>query len=225
MITSYTMSMSNSAGRQTPKRSSLGLMVLWQLIGEPMHTYRMQKLIEAQGKHRVVNVRSPASLYQTIKRLEHHGLVEVKETIHGSSQPDRTVYTITDQGRDTAREWLGEMLVKPVANAGVHRCGVDPVRAAPRRGTKVVEERAERVAVDLAQAADELAANPGLPRLFLLEEEYRRAVLQAGWPGYAPSQTTSRWPARLGRRLDPRNGRQIQSADPRAVTSIIEASI
>ena len=29
------------------------------------------------------------------------------------------------------------------------------------------------------QAADELAANPGLPRLFLLEEDYRRAVLQA----------------------------------------------
>ena len=27
--------------------------------------------------------------------------------------------------------------------------------------------------------ANELAANPGLPRLFLLEEEYRRAVLQA----------------------------------------------
>ena len=106
------MSMSSSAGRQTPKRSSLGLMVLWQLIGEPMHTYRMQKLIEAQGKHRVVNVRSPASLYQTIKRLEHHGLVEVKETIRGSSQPDRTVYTITDSGRDTAREWLRAMLVE-----------------------------------------------------------------------------------------------------------------
>ncbi len=172
--------MSNAAGRQTPKRSSLGLMVLWQLIGEPMHTYRMQKLIEAQGKNRVVNVRSPASLYQTIKRLEHHGLVEVKETIRGSRQPDRTVYTITDPGRETALEWLREMLVEthgeyPEFIAAVSILFVLP----PEEARRLLEERAERLAVDLAQAANELAANPGLPRLFLLEEEYRRAVLQA----------------------------------------------
>ncbi len=35
------------------------------------------------------------------------------------------------------------------------------------------------MAADLAEAEAELAANEGLPRLFLLEEEYRRAVLQA----------------------------------------------
>ena len=174
------MSMSSSAGRQTPKRSSLGLMVLWQLIGEPMHTYRMQKLIEAQGKHRVVNVRSPASLYQTIKRLEHHGLVEVKETIRGSSQPDRTVYTITESGRDTAREWLREMLVEtrgdyPEFIAAVSVLFVLP----PEEAQELLEERAERVAADLVEAEVELAANPELPRLFLLDEEYRRAVLQA----------------------------------------------
>ena len=174
------MSMSNSADRQAPKRSSLGLMVLWQLIGEPMHTYRIQKLIEAQGKHRVVNVRSPASLYQTIKRLEHHGLVQVKETIRGSSQPDRTVYTITDPGRETALEWLGEMLVEtrgeyPEFIAAVSILFVLP----PEEARRLLEERAERLAADLAHTEVELAANPGLPRLFLLEEEYRRAVLQA----------------------------------------------
>jgi hypothetical protein len=34
-------------------------------MNEPMHVYRMQKLFEAQGKDRVVNVRARASLYQT----------------------------------------------------------------------------------------------------------------------------------------------------------------
>ena len=61
---------------KTPRRSALALTVLWQLMNEPMHVYRMQKLFEAQGKDRVVNVRARASLYQTIERLQRHGLVE-----------------------------------------------------------------------------------------------------------------------------------------------------
>ena len=100
--------------------------------------------------------------------------------IRGSSQPDRTVYTITDPGRETALEWLREMLVEtrgeyPEFIAAVSLLFVLP----PDEARRLLEERAERLVVDLAQAADELAANPGLPRLFLLEEEYRRAVLQA----------------------------------------------
>ena len=53
--------------KKPPQRSSLGLIVLWQLTDGPMHVYRMQKLFEAQGKDRVVNVRSRASLYQAIR--------------------------------------------------------------------------------------------------------------------------------------------------------------
>ena len=98
------------ANRGAPKRSSLGLIVLWQLFEGPMHVYRMQKMFEAQGKDRVVNVRSRASLYQTIERLERHGLVEVYETRRAEGYPDRVVYAITDEGRDVAREWLREML-------------------------------------------------------------------------------------------------------------------
>ena len=59
------------------QRSSLGLIVLGTLIESPMHVYRMRKLIEQRGKHRVVNVRSRASLYQTLDRLVRLGLAEV----------------------------------------------------------------------------------------------------------------------------------------------------
>ena len=167
-------------GQQTPKRSSLALIVLWQLVGEPMHAYRMQKLIEAQGKHRVVNVRSPASLYQTIKRLQHHGLVEVKETVRGSNQPDRTVYAVTDSGRLAARQWLREMLLETGSEYPEFLAAVSMVFALPQEETRgLLEERVERVAADLDHVEKELGSNPGLPRLFLLEEEYRRGVLQA----------------------------------------------
>src|SRR6266536_1678083 len=86
------------------QRSSLGLIVLWLLFEGPKHVYRMQKLLEQQGKDRVVNVRSRASLYQTIERLMRLGLVEVQETVRSEGYPDRIVYAITDAGREAARD-------------------------------------------------------------------------------------------------------------------------
>ena len=166
--------------RPTPKRSALGLVVLWQLISEPMHVYRIQKLIEGQGKHRVVNVRSPASLYQTIKRLEQNGLVEVKETVRGNTQPDRTVYAITDLGRQVARTWLQDTLLETSGEYPEFIAAVSMLFVlSPENVLGLLEARAERLAADLAQAEYELAAHPGLPRLFLLDEEYRREVLRA----------------------------------------------
>ena len=163
-----------------PKRSSLALLVLWQLIQEPMHVYRIQKLIEGQGKDRVVNVRSPASLYQTIRRLEQHRLVEVKETVRGNSQPDRTVYAITDAGRQTARRWLEEMLLETGSDYPEFIAAVSIMFVfAPDEVLDLLEMRAERLSADLDRAETELAAHPDLPRLFLLDEEYRRAVIQA----------------------------------------------
>src|SRR5689334_25211855 len=98
------------ADGSTPKPSALGLIVLWQLSEKPLHVYAIQKLLEAEGKSRVVNVRSRASLYQTIERLVRHGLVEVAETISVEGYPDRTVYATTETGRVLAHEWLREML-------------------------------------------------------------------------------------------------------------------
>jgi DNA-binding PadR family transcriptional regulator len=165
---------------RTPKRSSLGLVVLWHLIEEPMHVYRMQKLIEGQGKNRVVNVRSPASLYQTIKRLEDHGLVEVREKVRDGNQPDRTVYEITDRGRQTARVWLQEMLLETGVEYPEFIAAVSMVFVlATAEVLDLLDGRAARLEADLALAEQELAAYPDLPRLFLLDEEYRSVALRA----------------------------------------------
>jgi DNA-binding PadR family transcriptional regulator len=168
------------ANRKPIQRSSLGLIVLWLLVEEPMHVYRMQKLIEAFGKDRVVNVRSRASLYQALERLTRHGLVEVRETVRSEGYPDRVVYAITDAGRKTAEEWLREMLRTtegeyPEFVAAVSVLfGLEPDDARAQ-----LEQRAERLAAELAEIEALIAENPALPRLFLLEEEYRRAVATA----------------------------------------------
>jgi DNA-binding PadR family transcriptional regulator len=168
------------------QRSSLGLMVLGTLLEAPMHVYRMQKLLEQRGKNRVVNVRSRASLYQALDRLVRLGLVEVQETVRGEARPDRTIYVITDAGRDAAAEWLREMLRSTGGEFPEFVAAVSVLMMlAPDDAREQLELRAERLAADLAETEAELTAAPELPRLFLLEEEYRRTVLQAelAWVG------------------------------------------
>jgi DNA-binding PadR family transcriptional regulator len=166
---------------KAPPPSPLGLIVLWQLFAEPMHVYRMQKLFEAQGKDRVVNVRSRASLYQTIERLQRLGLVEVAETVRQEGYPERVVYAITDAGRETAREWLREMLSDPGGQYPEFIAALSLLFGLPvEEARDQLALRAERVAAQLAEAEQSLnEAPPGLPRLFLLEEEYRMAILRA----------------------------------------------
>jgi len=166
---------------KTPPPSPLGLLVLWQLFPEPMHVYRMQKLFEAQGKDRVVNVRSRASLYQTIERLQRLGLVEVAETVRQEGYPDRVVYAITEAGRKTAREWLRDMLSDTGGQYPEFITALSLMFGLPVQEARTqLDLRAQRIAAQLGDAEQSLDATPpGLPRLFVLEEEYRIAVLRA----------------------------------------------
>ncbi len=160
--------------------SSLGLLILWQLFAGPNHAYGLQKLFLSQGKDRVVNLRSRANLQQAIKRLQRAGLVEVRETVRGDGYPDRILYAITDAGRQAARDWLREMLADtsgeyPDFIAAVSILfGLEPEDARAQ-----LELRAVQIAETLSETEAQLRANPDLPRLFLLEEEYRRALLTA----------------------------------------------
>jgi DNA-binding PadR family transcriptional regulator len=170
----------STAKHASPRRSSLGLVVLWLLYQGPLHVYRMQKLIEHQGKDRVVNVRSRASLYQTLERLMRLGLVEVHETVREEGYPERVVYALTDAGRQAARDWLREMLSTtggeyPEFIAAVSILfGLEPDDAREQ-----LEQRAERLSAELADVVAQFDQYLAVPRLFLLEEEYRRAVLEA----------------------------------------------
>ncbi|NUW40932.1 PadR family transcriptional regulator [Nonomuraea rhodomycinica] len=162
------------------QRSPLGLIVLGLLTEEPMHVYRMQKLIERYGKDRVVNVRRRASLYQAIDRLTRLGLVEVRQRESTDNHPDRTVYAITDLGRETAERWLREMLRTTGGEFPEFVAAVSVlVGLPPDAAREELETRARALAASLAEVESTLRSSGTAPRLFLLEEEYRRAVLTA----------------------------------------------
>jgi DNA-binding PadR family transcriptional regulator len=161
-------------------RSPLGLIVLALLSEGPMHAYRMQKLIRQRGKDRVVNVRARASLYQTIERLVRLGLVEARETVRRAGYPERIVYALTPAGRAALADWLRAML-RAVGGEFPEFVAAVSVLAAltPDDARRQLELRAEKLAAALAETEAELGAQGALPRLFLLEEEYRRALLAA----------------------------------------------
>jgi DNA-binding PadR family transcriptional regulator len=154
------------------RRSTLGLIVLSLLHEEPMHAYRMQKLIKERGKDSVVNVRQRGSVYQTLERLLRLGLIEIAEKVRTVSHPDRIVYAITDRGRDTATAWLREMLTTVGADFSEFPAAVSVLMMlTPEDARKQFETRAESVRQRLAARE--------LPPFSLLEDAYRSTLLQA----------------------------------------------
>ena len=140
-----------AAEARSTQRSTLGLIVLWQLFEGPKHVYGIQKQLEQQGKDRVVNVRARASLYQTLERLQRLGLVEVQETVRREGYPDRVVYAITDAGREAAREWLREMLRTTGGEYPEFIAAVSILFGlAPDDARAQLEQRAESLAAELA---------------------------------------------------------------------------
>jgi hypothetical protein len=95
--------------------------------------------------------------------------------------PDRILYAITDAGREVAREWLREMLRTVAGEYPEFIAAVSILFGLPPEDARAqLEERERRLVAELADTEAALAGPPaGLPRLFLLEEEYRKALLDA----------------------------------------------
>lgn len=161
-----------------PRRSPLAMLLLALLVEAPMHPYRMQQTIKERGQDQLVNVAQRNSVYQTLDRLVRDGLARPVGTDREPGRPERTTYEVTGPGAATLRRWLIEMLPEPgrefpefpVALAFLAVLSPDEVRGLLERRLATVTEK---------KAAIEASAPPGIPRLFLIEDEYRSAVLAA----------------------------------------------
>lgn len=162
---------------KSPKRSPIALAILAMLSEAPMHPYRMQRLIKERGKDEVINVAQRASLYQTIQRLDREGLISARQTIRDDKRPERTVYEVTDSGREMLVKWMREILSKPAMEFPEFPAAVSflPVLS-PEDALRQLELRAQAIEAELNRTADLLKQAAAVPRLFLLEAEYVRAV-------------------------------------------------
>jgi DNA-binding PadR family transcriptional regulator len=139
----------------------------------------MQQLIKERGKDEVINVRERASIYQTIERLQREGLVTVAQTTRDEKRPERTVYQLTEEGYETTRDWLREMLSTPAREFPAFPAALAflPLLT-PEDARRQLEVRIIRLEAELARVEAELAGAARIvPRLFLIEEEYLCAAL------------------------------------------------
>jgi DNA-binding PadR family transcriptional regulator len=85
--------------RQQVRRGDVRAAILAVLADKPMHGYQvMQELGQRSGG---AWTPSAGSVYPTLQQLEDEGLV------HGEEQEGRRVYSLTDQGRETAAKASG----------------------------------------------------------------------------------------------------------------------
>lgn len=147
-----------------------------------MHVYRMQQLIKERAKDTVVNVAQRNSLYQTIARLLRDEQVVVHETTREENRPERVVYALSDAGRETLDRWLAEMLAVPAREFPEFPAAIAFLVLLPARRVRELlqQRRAEQHRIlESTRRGMQEAIEGGLPRLFVLEEEYKCAMLDA----------------------------------------------
>ena len=159
----------------------LGLAVLATVIERPMHPYEMATLMRARGKDRDMGIKW-GSLYTVVRNLEKHGFLAVEETVREGAHPERTIYRITDAGREELADWVRDLVATPEHErsrfeAGLSVCGVlppDELTGLLRRRLTLLEEdiAAQRETLDVSRREE-------VPRLFLVEVEYDLAVREA----------------------------------------------
>ncbi len=158
----------------------MALAVLATVVQRPMHRYEIASLIRARGKDQDMDVKW-GSLYTVVQNLARHGFLEVVGTSRQGARPERTVYRITEAGRQEMLDWTRELLSTPEPEHPRFAAGLSVQMILPP------EEVAALLGVRLAALEQTIAARRAayaghletLPRLFLIEDEFATAMLEA----------------------------------------------
>jgi DNA-binding PadR family transcriptional regulator len=159
----------------------LALAVLSCLNERPMHPYEISTTLRTRGKEQSIKLNYGA-LYAVVESLAKHGLVRPLETTREGRRPQRTVYEITEAGAAEHDDWLAELLSTPVREFTSLEAGLSLMAGLePDEVVRLLDERAERLKIELRaiDATHATMAEAGLPRLFLVESEYRERMLGA----------------------------------------------
>ncbi|MGB7175780.1 MAG: PadR family transcriptional regulator [Xanthobacteraceae bacterium] len=151
------------------------------LFERAMHPYEMGVILRRRHKEESIKLRY-GSLYTVIDLLLRRGFISARETERDGKRPERTVYEITAAGRDELHAWMTDLIAEPIKEYPQFEAALCllPVLP-PDEALALLRQRLARIA---AKAA-ELESHFGLPELqhipplFLIENEYRLALLKA----------------------------------------------
>jgi DNA-binding PadR family transcriptional regulator len=159
----------------------LGLAVLAYLTRGPLHPYELGRTLRENGDARSIKF-NHGSLYMVVGQLAKAGFITEHETTREGQRPERTAYALTDSGRQEMRDWLRDLIEDPQQEYPQFVAALSLIAALPpddvvallgRRQSRLTAQRAEiRELIDTTVAT-------GVHPLFLVEEEYRLALVDA----------------------------------------------
>lgn len=158
------------------------MVILAFVLEAPSHAYRMHELIKQRGKDNVVNVAQRNSVYQTLSQLKTAELIRVRETAQDEGRPERVVYEITPLGRKTFYAWLEAMLGEPRREFNEFPAALATIMAlTPDVALAQLQRRSETLKQQLAASSATFREwqGKGLPRLMMLDDEYKQVLLKA----------------------------------------------
>ena len=161
------------------RRNLTALTVLAFVAEQPRHPYEMLLLIRERHKDFATGL--PRSLYHAVDRLQDAGFIEPVETLREGNRPERTVYRITPDGEAELRSWLAELTVAVVTDQQLFMAAMSfwPLLD-PELVVQQLTLRTARLEGDIAAIDAQIRTIGGqLPRIVLVEEEYRRAMHKA----------------------------------------------
>ncbi|MEV6258962.1 PadR family transcriptional regulator [Nocardia sp. NPDC051929] len=159
----------------------LGLVVMAWLLNGPAHPYELARRLEETRADRHVKY-TRGSLYMVIDQLTRAEFIAEQGTVRDSRWPERTVYALTEAGRAEYLDWMRMLLAHPqneYPRFGVALsllAGLPPAEAAD-----LLTTRQDALAATLAELRAEgtTARANGLPWIFLIEDDYQIAILEA----------------------------------------------
>lgn len=159
----------------------LALAVLSYLSRGPMHPYELSRTLRDNGDDRSIKF-NHGSLYMVVQQLARAGFVTAQETSRQGQRPERTVYGLTESGRQELHDWMRELVEEP-AHEYPHFVAALSLIAAlpPEEVLELLARRLERLTAQRAEVragVDDTLAS-GVHPLFLVEEDYRLALLDA----------------------------------------------
>jgi DNA-binding PadR family transcriptional regulator len=159
----------------------LALAVMSYLSQQPMHPYELGRTLREHGDARSIKF-NHGSLYMVVGQLAKAGYITELETSRAGQRPERTIYALTDAGRAEFTGWLRELVAEPQHEYPHFVAALSLIAALPP--DEVVHLLRHRLDLLHQQRADirgliHTTLAHGVPELFLIEEEYRLALLDA----------------------------------------------
>ena len=157
----------------------MALAVLATVVQRPMHRYEMAAVMRARGKDRDMDIKW-GSLYTVVQNLERNGYLESIGVTRQGARPERTMYQITDPGRDELVAWTRELIAEPEAEHTRFIAGLSVLAVlSPHEVIELLRRRVDRLTETIDALRRQLEQASDVPRLFLIEDEYRIAMTEA----------------------------------------------